>query len=115
MFALVCAPARPDCAGPDASATASLAKTLALLPMPACTGRWARWPTKKLKRWIMVSGRVVHLVRAYPYRRRPNPRGLRKEALPMYYLDRFDAGRVLASRLMAYADQPNVIVLALPR
>lgn len=33
----------------------------------------------------------------------------------MEYINRFDAGRVLASRLMAYADLPNVLVLALPR
>ncbi|HEX6817890.1 MAG TPA: phosphoribosyltransferase, partial [Ktedonobacterales bacterium] len=33
----------------------------------------------------------------------------------MIYVDRFDAGRVLASRLMAYAGLPDVIVLALPR
>ena len=33
----------------------------------------------------------------------------------MEYRNRFDAGRVLASRLMAYADRPNVLVLALPR
>jgi predicted phosphoribosyltransferase len=33
----------------------------------------------------------------------------------MRFIDRFDGGRALASLLMAYADQPNVIVLALPR
>src|SRR5437764_7705807 len=33
----------------------------------------------------------------------------------MYYHNRSEAGRVLASKLMAYADQPDVIVLALPR
>lgn len=33
----------------------------------------------------------------------------------MRFVDRFDAGRVLASRLMAYADRPDVVVLALPR
>lgn len=31
------------------------------------------------------------------------------------FLDRRDAGRQLASRLQAYADQPDVLVLALPR
>src|SRR5438067_2099363 len=33
----------------------------------------------------------------------------------MYYRDRSEAGRVLAGQLRAYADQPDVIVLALPR
>src|SRR5438309_1783324 len=33
----------------------------------------------------------------------------------MYYRDRSEAGRTLASRLTAYADQPDVVVLALPR
>jgi putative phosphoribosyl transferase len=33
----------------------------------------------------------------------------------MRFVDRFDAGRELASRLMAYADRPDVLVLALPR
>ncbi len=33
----------------------------------------------------------------------------------MRFIDRPDAGRVLASRLMAYADRPDVVVLALPR
>lgn len=31
------------------------------------------------------------------------------------YTDRHDAGRQLAARLMAYADRPDVLVLALPR
>src|SRR5690606_33929175 len=31
------------------------------------------------------------------------------------FRDRFDAGRVLAERLSEYADQPDVLVLALPR
>src|SRR5438477_2948174 len=33
----------------------------------------------------------------------------------MYYRDRSEAGRVLAGQLRAYADQPDVLVLALPR
>src|SRR5213082_2666269 len=33
----------------------------------------------------------------------------------MYFQDRREAGRMLASRLSAYADRPDVIVLALPR
>ena len=33
----------------------------------------------------------------------------------MLYLDRRDAGRLLATRLSAYADDPGVLVLALPR
>ena len=33
----------------------------------------------------------------------------------MYYRDRYDAGRILASRLTAYADRADVLVLALPR
>jgi predicted phosphoribosyltransferase len=33
----------------------------------------------------------------------------------MRFADRRDGGRALASRLMAYADRPDVIVLALPR
>lgn len=33
----------------------------------------------------------------------------------MYYRDRSEAGQVLASHLSRYADQPNVLVLALPR
>src|SRR5438067_12993104 len=33
----------------------------------------------------------------------------------MYYRDRSEAGRVLAGQLRAYADQPDVVVLALPR
>jgi predicted phosphoribosyltransferase len=33
----------------------------------------------------------------------------------MYYRDRYDAGRILASQLMAYADRADVLVLALPR
>jgi putative phosphoribosyl transferase len=33
----------------------------------------------------------------------------------MRFVDRLDAGRVLASRLSAYADRPDIIVLALPR
>src|SRR5262245_47461921 len=33
----------------------------------------------------------------------------------MYYRDRSEAGHVLASKLARYADQPDVIVLALPR
>lgn len=33
----------------------------------------------------------------------------------MRFRDRRDAGRVLASRLMAYANRPDVVVLALPR
>src|SRR5260221_9324753 len=33
----------------------------------------------------------------------------------MRFIDRCHAGRVLASRLMAYADRPGVVVLALPR
>src|SRR5579862_8942474 len=35
--------------------------------------------------------------------------------MPAQFLDRYDAGRQLASRLSEYADQPNTIVLALPR
>jgi putative phosphoribosyl transferase len=34
---------------------------------------------------------------------------------PRIYRDRTEAGRVLAERLRAYADRPDVIVLALPR
>jgi len=34
---------------------------------------------------------------------------------PGYFQDRSDAGRLLAKKLTAYADDPNVIVLALPR
>lgn len=34
---------------------------------------------------------------------------------PRLYRDRTEAGRVLARRLAAYADRPDVIVLALPR
>jgi predicted phosphoribosyltransferase len=34
---------------------------------------------------------------------------------PRVYRDRIEAGRVLAERLGAYADRPDVIVLALPR
>jgi predicted phosphoribosyltransferase len=33
----------------------------------------------------------------------------------MYYRDRSEAGRVLAGKLRAYAGQPNLLVLALPR
>lgn len=33
----------------------------------------------------------------------------------MYYRDRTEAGRTLANHLMTYADQPDVLVLALPR
>ena len=33
----------------------------------------------------------------------------------MYYQDRSEAGRRLAAKLMAYADRPEVVVLALPR
>jgi predicted phosphoribosyltransferase len=33
----------------------------------------------------------------------------------MIFRDRFEAGRVLAERLSAYADRPDVVVLALPR
>src|SRR5437763_84912 len=33
----------------------------------------------------------------------------------MLFRDRSDAGRALASRLLAYANQPDVVVLALPR
>jgi putative phosphoribosyl transferase len=33
----------------------------------------------------------------------------------MLFQDRYEAGRVLASRLMQYANQPDVVVLALPR
>src|SRR6266705_1164678 len=33
----------------------------------------------------------------------------------MLFRDRTDAGRALASRLLAYANQPDVLVLALPR
>src|SRR2546425_20005 len=33
----------------------------------------------------------------------------------MYFRNRTDAGRQLADKLMAYADQPDVLVLALPR
>jgi putative phosphoribosyl transferase len=33
----------------------------------------------------------------------------------MVFQDRFDAGKVLANRLMHYRDQPDVIILALPR
>src|SRR5512139_2902497 len=33
----------------------------------------------------------------------------------MIFRDRTDAGRKLASRLAAYADRPDVLVLALPR
>jgi predicted phosphoribosyltransferase len=33
----------------------------------------------------------------------------------MFYRDRAEAGRVLASKLSAYADRQNVVVLALPR
>jgi predicted phosphoribosyltransferase len=36
-------------------------------------------------------------------------------APPRPFHDRFDAGRVLASRLSAYADRPDAIVLGLPR
>jgi predicted phosphoribosyltransferase len=36
-------------------------------------------------------------------------------APPQPFHDRFDAGRVLASRLSAYADRPDAIVLGLPR
>jgi putative phosphoribosyl transferase len=33
----------------------------------------------------------------------------------MVFLDRFDAGRVLSRKLLQYKDQPDVLVLALPR
>src|SRR5687767_12850937 len=33
----------------------------------------------------------------------------------MLFRDRYDAGRQLASQLIAYADNPHVLVLALPR
>src|SRR5437879_8551648 len=33
----------------------------------------------------------------------------------MLFRDRTDAGRALASRLLAYANQPDVLVLSLPR
>ena len=33
----------------------------------------------------------------------------------MVFQDRFDAGKVLANHLMHYRDQPDVIILALPR
>jgi predicted phosphoribosyltransferase len=42
------------------------------------------------------------------------PCGARKEGA-MGFHDRIDAGRKLAARLKAYADRPDVIVLALPR
>jgi putative phosphoribosyl transferase len=38
-----------------------------------------------------------------------------KEARPMRFRDRRDGGRALATRMMEYADQPDVVVLALPR
>ncbi len=31
------------------------------------------------------------------------------------FRDRFEVGRVLAEKLLAFADHPNVVVLALPR
>jgi predicted phosphoribosyltransferase len=37
------------------------------------------------------------------------------EVTAMIYRDRYEAGRILAGNLTAYANQPNVIVLALPR
>src|SRR3954470_802436 len=39
---------------------------------------------------------------------------LRRETT-MLFRDRSDAGQALASRLLAYANQPDVLVLALPR
>jgi hypoxanthine phosphoribosyltransferase len=33
----------------------------------------------------------------------------------MLFQDRYEAGRVLASKLMPYANRPDVVVLALPR
>src|ERR671936_208315 len=37
------------------------------------------------------------------------------EGAPMYFRDRFDAGRQLATRLDHYAHRADVLVLALPR
>src|SRR5207237_4300443 len=45
----------------------------------------------------------------------PRGRPLNSEVIIMYYRDRSEAGRVLAGQLRAYADQPDVVVLALPR
>src|SRR5258708_4711168 len=33
----------------------------------------------------------------------------------MLFRDRFEAGQLLAQKLMAYADKPDVLILALPR
>ena len=35
--------------------------------------------------------------------------------LPTPFRDRSEAGRILAAQLTAYADRPDVLVLALPR
>src|SRR5260221_10906234 len=38
-----------------------------------------------------------------------------EEKIMRLYRDRSEAGQVLATRLMKYADRPDVLVLALPR
>src|SRR3989449_3771275 len=39
----------------------------------------------------------------------------KRDMKPQFFRDRSDAGRQLAAKLMAYADRPDVLVLALPR
>jgi putative phosphoribosyl transferase len=41
--------------------------------------------------------------------------GTKAEVMEMRFLDRVEAGRMLAVKLRAYANRPDVIVLALPR
>jgi predicted phosphoribosyltransferase len=57
---------------------------------------------------------LVRLLRAFPGQeaRQDNKD---EEAKTMRFRNRRDAGRALATRLMEYADQPDVMVLALPR
>src|ERR1022692_1755898 len=38
-----------------------------------------------------------------------------ERGFPMLFKDRFDAGRLLASKLRSFANRPDTVVLALPR
>jgi predicted phosphoribosyltransferase len=55
-----------------------------------------------------------YVVIPYPELGESGPRP-REGGLAMLFRDRADAGRVLAGNLQAYADRPDVLVLALPR
>jgi putative phosphoribosyl transferase len=49
-------------------------------------------------------------------KKRAQARGREKERMkPRYFLDRSEAGRLLAAKLAVYAQRPDVVVLALPR